>query len=56
MLDIRIRNVAGGLAVAVILAAPFIVPAIAGIATWKYVMGALGLGIFVFGGMRRSNS
>ncbi len=52
----QVRNVAGGLAVAVLLAAPFIVPTIAGIATWKYIMGALGLGIFVFGGMRRSNS
>jgi hypothetical protein len=47
----RLKNLAGGLAVAVLLAAPFVVPAIAGISTWKYVLGAIGLGIFVRAGM-----
>jgi hypothetical protein len=47
----RLKNLAGGLAVAVLLAAPFVVPTIAGISTWKYVLGAIGLGIFVRAGM-----
>jgi len=47
----RLKNLAGGLAVAVLLAAPLVVPAIEGISTWKYLLGAIGLGIFVRAGM-----
>ena len=47
------RNLAGGLAVAVLLSAPFIFPFVAGIATWKIVLGAAGLFIFVRAGMER---
>ena len=47
------RNLAGGLLVAVLLAVPFVVPVIAGIDTWKYLLGAIGLWIFVRAGMSR---
>jgi hypothetical protein len=46
-------NLLGGLAVAVLLSAPFIVPSLAGIATWKVIMGVAGLWIFVRAGMSR---
>jgi hypothetical protein len=49
------QNLAGGLAVAVVLAAPFVVPTIAGISTWKYLLGAFGLWVFVRAGMSRPN-
>jgi hypothetical protein len=46
-------NLLGGLAVAVLLSAPFIVPSIDGIATWKIIMGVAGLSLFVRAGMSR---
>ncbi len=46
----RLKNLAGGPGVAVLLAAPLVVPAIAGISTWKYLLGAIGLGAFVRAG------
>jgi len=48
-------NLIVGFAVAVLLAMPFIVPAIAGIDTWKYLLGAIGLWLFVRAGMSRPN-
>jgi len=47
------RNLAGGFAVAALLAAPFVVPFVWGIATWKVILGLAGLYIFVTAGMRR---
>ena len=47
------RNLAGGLLVAVLLAVPFVVPVIAGIDTWKYLLGAVGMWLFVRAGMGR---
>ena len=49
----KLRNLLGGLAVALLLSGPFIVPSVAGIATWKIFMGAAGLWIFVRAGMGR---
>jgi len=46
-------NLIGGLAIAVLLSAPFIVPSVGGIATWKIIMGMAGLWIFVRAGMSR---
>ena len=48
----QLRNLIGGLLVALLIALPFVVPVIAGIETWKYLMGAVGLWIFVRAGMR----
>lgn len=48
-----LRNLAGGFALAVLLAAPFIFPTVAGIATWKVILGIAGLWIFVRAGMSR---
>ena len=47
------RNLAGGFAVAVLLAAPFVVPVIFGIDTWKVLLGAAGLWLFVRAGANR---
>ena len=44
------RNLIGGLVVAGLLALPFAVPVIAGIDTWKYLLGAVGLWLFVRAG------
>jgi hypothetical protein len=44
------RNLIGGLVVAGLLALPFVVPVIGGIDTWKYLLGALGLWLFVRAG------
>jgi hypothetical protein len=49
----KFRNLAGGLVAALLLAAPLIVPVIAGIDTWKYLMGAVGLWLFVRAGFSR---
>jgi hypothetical protein len=48
-----LMRLSGGFAVAVLLAAPFIVPTVAGIATWKIILGGAGLWIFVRAGMGR---
>jgi hypothetical protein len=50
---VKIQNLIGGLAAAVLLAAPFVVPTIAGISTWKYLLGVIGLWVFVRAGMSR---
>ena len=52
----KIQNLVGGFGLAVLLAAPFVVPTIAGISTWKYLLGMIGLWVFVRAGMSRSNS
>jgi hypothetical protein len=49
----NIRNLAGGLLVAAAIAGPFAVPTVAGISTWKYLLGAIGLWLFVRAGMSR---
>jgi hypothetical protein len=43
------RNLAGGLFVAVVLAAPFVVPRIGSIDTWKILLALAGLAIFRYG-------
>jgi hypothetical protein len=45
----RTWNLAGGLLLAVALAAPFIVPRIGGIDTWKVLLAIGGLVVFRFG-------
>jgi hypothetical protein len=50
----RIRNLAGGILVAALLAAPFVVPSVAGISTWKYLLGATGLWLFGRAGMSKN--
>ena len=49
----RTRNLLMGLAIAVLLSAPFIFPYVAGIATWKILLGVAGLRIFVRAGLGR---
>ena len=44
------RNLIGGLLVAGLFALPFVVPVIAGIDTWKYLLGAIGLWLFIRAG------
>jgi hypothetical protein len=46
-------NVLGGVAAALLVAAPFMFPFVAGIATWKIILGLIGLWIFVTAGIRR---
>jgi hypothetical protein len=46
-------NLLGGLAAASLLSAPFVFPFVAGIATWKIILGVIGLWIFVTAGIRR---
>jgi hypothetical protein len=43
------RNLLGGLAVAVVLALPFVVPRIGGIDTWKILLAILGLAVIRYG-------
>jgi hypothetical protein len=43
------RNLAGGLLVAVVLAAPFVVPRVGNIDTWKILLALAGLAIFRYG-------
>ena len=45
----RTWNLAGGLLIAMALAAPFVVPSVAGIATWKLLLALLGLAVFRYG-------
>ena len=49
----KLLNLAGGLLVAAAIALPFVIPVIAGIETWKYLLGAIGLWLFVRAGMSR---
>jgi hypothetical protein len=49
----KARNLLGGLIVAVLVSAPFIVPYVGGVATWKIIMGIAGFWIFVRAGMSR---
>jgi hypothetical protein len=44
---------AGAVGLAAIAAALMVVPTILGVATWKWVLGVLGLVIFVSAGRRR---
>ena len=46
-------RVVAGLAVALVIAALVAVPSVFGVATWKWVLGAIGLALFVAGGRRR---
>ena len=43
------RNLAGGFAVAIVLAAPFIVPRVGRVETWKILLALAGLVIFRYG-------
>jgi len=43
------RNLAGGLLVAVVLAAPFVVPRVGSIDTWKILLAIAGLAVFLYG-------
>ena len=45
-------RIAAGLGIAVVAAALATVPAILGVATWKWVLGVIGLAIFVSAGRR----
>jgi ABC-type Fe3+ transport system permease subunit len=51
---VKVRNFAGAIAVAALLALPLIKPVIAGIDTWKIVLGTAGLILFVTAGMSRA--
>jgi hypothetical protein len=46
---VRAWNLAGGLLIAAALAAPFIVPRIGGIDTWKILLAFAGLAVFRYG-------
>ena len=46
-------RIAAAVVLAVIAATLMAVPTIFGVATWKWVMGAVGLAIFVSAGRRR---
>ena len=48
-----IKNFAGGLAAATAAALAAAVPSIAGSSTWKYLLGAIGLALFVRAGIGR---
>jgi hypothetical protein len=48
---VKARNFSGAVAVAILLALPFVKPVIAGIDTWKIVLGLAGLILFVSAGM-----
>ncbi len=47
----KISNLVGGLLVAVLLVVPFVVPRVAGIDTWKIILGIAGLTLFASAGM-----
>jgi hypothetical protein len=47
-----VRNVVCGVGVAVVLASVGIVPTVAGVSTWKWLLGVLGLLLFVLGERR----
>ena len=46
-------RIAAGLLFALVAAALVAMPSIFGVATWKWVLGAIGLAIFVSAGRRR---
>ena len=48
-----VSRMIAGLGVALVGAVLLAVPAILGVATWKWVLGAIGLAIFVSAGRRR---
>lgn len=50
----RARNFAGAIAVAVLLALPFVMPTIARVDTWKILLGLGGLALFVSAGLTKS--
>jgi hypothetical protein len=43
----------GAILIAGVMAVLLAVPEIAGVATWKWVLGAIGLALFLAGGRRR---
>ena len=43
----------GAVAVALVMAALLAIPEIAGVATWKWVLGAIGLVLFLAGSRKR---
>lgn len=47
----KVANFAGAVAVAVLLALPFIQPTIGRVDTWKIVLGLAGLVIFISAGL-----
>lgn len=50
----RARNFAGAIVAALLLALPLVKPVIAGIDSWKIVLGLAGLILFVTAGMSRT--
>jgi hypothetical protein len=48
-----IARLAWGVAAAAVLAALLAVPRVAGVETWKWVLGVVGLVVFLAGGVRR---
>ena len=50
----RVIRIVAGLMIALVAAALVVVPSIFGVATWKWVLGAAGLALFVSAGRRRS--
>jgi hypothetical protein len=51
---LKIRNFTGAVAVAIFLALSLVKPSVAGVASWKIVLGVAGLILFVTAGMARS--
>ena len=49
----KLRNFAGAIGVALLLALPLMVPTISRIDTWKIVLGIAGLIVFVGAGMNK---
>ena len=50
----KAKNFAGAVAIAIFLALPLVKPVIAGIDTWKLVLGVAGLLLFVSAGMSKT--
>jgi TRAP-type mannitol/chloroaromatic compound transport system permease large subunit len=48
-----LRTITGGLAIAVVIAFTMAVPSVGTVSTWKIVLGAIGLVIFLLGGSKR---
>jgi hypothetical protein len=47
----RVQNIVGGVAIATVIAVVVMVPSFRGISTWKYVLGVIGLVLFICGGI-----